>query len=69
MEMAGRHRGMEESIHIVKTVIVPAKELRRVQTINYAKTKLAFPVPNQLPRPPTKRVRSTYTATRPNTMF
>jgi hypothetical protein len=69
MEMAGRHRGMEESIHIAKTVVVPTKDLRRTQSITYSKAKLAFPVPNQLPRPPTKAIRSTYTATRPNTMF
>merc|ERR1712100_393249 len=64
-EMAGRHSARAESIHIIKTVVLPAKSLRRPQILQYAKTNTKFPKFTTIKRAPTAQHKNLYTATRP----
>jgi len=65
MEMSGKHRAPHESIQIIKTTIVPSNEVVREATRTYVKTALKFPRVKPLKRAPTKALRSTFKANRP----
>merc|ERR1711934_1255164 len=64
-EMAGRHSARAESIHVIKTVILPDKSLRRPQVLQYAKTSLKFPKFTTNKRAPTAQHKNDFTASRP----
>merc|ERR1712093_525139 len=65
-EMAGRHRGLSESITIMKTAIIPASKVRRDHVKQMLNSKLKFPVIRKLPFAE-KKLRSTFSAKRPIT--
>ena len=60
-EMASRHRVRSPCIQIIKTATVPAKLCKRENT------KLKFPLILRKIRPPSRKLKTTYKATRPNT--
>lgn len=64
-EMAGKHSGRADTIHIIKTMIVPKKDLVRAKTILYSETSLRFPKITETKRAPTAAHRSDFTASRP----
>jgi len=64
-EMAGRHSARAESIHIIKTIILPDKSLRRPQILQYAKVGLRFPKFTTVKRAPTAAHKASFTAARP----
>lgn len=65
MEMSGRHRAPHESIQIVKTSIVQAKDARREHSRVYSKVSVKFPKVKPIKRPPTKSLKTTFKASRP----
>lgn len=64
-EVAGRHSGRAESIHIIKTLVVQRNEIKRAAPYEYAKTNLKFPKMSFIKRAPTAAHKSTFTAKRP----
>lgn len=68
-EMAGRHRARFRSIQIIRTGVVTAKDAKRTHTMQYHNSKIKFPLPHRIQRPPTKSLRGVYKAVRPNTYF
>jgi large subunit ribosomal protein L18Ae len=64
-EMSGRHSARSETIHIIKTVIVPDAELKRAACIQFAQKSARFPKITQIKRAPTAAHQATFTASRP----
>lgn len=63
-EISGRHSGRHECLHIIKTVEVDTKDLKRPAVQQYA-SGTKFPKLTQIKRPPTAAHKSTFVATRP----
>ena len=66
-EMASRHRVRSACIQIIKTAIVPAKLCKRENTKQFHDSKIKFPLILRKIRPPSRKLKTTYKATRPNT--
>ncbi|KAH7292981.1 hypothetical protein KP509_28G006400 [Ceratopteris richardii] len=74
-EMASRHRVRAPCIQIIKTATVPAKLCKRDNTKqfhekseeNKSPEKIKFPLIFRKIRPPTRKLKTTYKASRPNT--
>jgi len=64
-EMAGRHSARGETIHIIKTSVVPDGEVLRAATTQYCKRNLRFPKMTTIKRAPTPAQFATFKATRP----
>ncbi|KAL1347860.1 hypothetical protein AAHE18_07G036900 [Arachis hypogaea] len=65
-EMASRHRVRFPCIQIIKTATVPAKMCKRESTKQFHNSKIKFPLVFKKVRPPTRKLKTTYKATRPN---
>ncbi|KAG6423743.1 hypothetical protein SASPL_114146 [Salvia splendens] len=65
-EMASRHRVRHHCIQIIKTATVPAKLCKRESTKQFHNSKIKFPLMYRKVRPPTRKLKTTYKATRPN---
>ncbi len=71
-EMAGRHRTRPRSIQIIRTATVAAKDLRRVNGMQFAKAKVKFPLPHRVAsgkRGQKALSSSTYSTVRPTTFL
>lgn len=71
-EMAGRHRTRPRSIQIIRTAVVAASDLRRVNGMQYAKAGVKFPLPHRVTsgKRGQKALSSrTFTTVRPTTFF
>lgn len=64
-EMAGRHSARGESIHIIKTVVVPDNKVQREQTKQYVKRSTTYPKIAHGKRAPTPAHHAVFTASRP----
>merc|ERR1712032_495172 len=64
-ELAGRHSARADSVHIIKTVIQPDKDVLRDQIRQYTKTSLRYPKFTIAKRAPTASHKNLFTATRP----
>jgi large subunit ribosomal protein L18Ae len=65
-EMAGRHGGRSETIQIIKTKVVPTKDVVRAGIIQYTAADLKYPKINENgKRAPTRAHFSTFHASRP----
>jgi large subunit ribosomal protein L18Ae len=65
-EMASRHRVRFPCIQIIKTATIPAKLCKRESTKQFHNSKIKFPLVFKKVRPPTRRLKTTYKASRPN---
>ncbi|KAL4366765.1 hypothetical protein GQ457_05G005190 [Hibiscus cannabinus] len=65
-EMASRHRVRFPCIQIIKTATIPAKLCKRDNTKQFHNSKIKFPLVVKKVRPPTRKLKTTYKATRPN---
>ncbi|XP_041023994.1 60S ribosomal protein L18a isoform X2 [Juglans microcarpa x Juglans regia] len=65
-EMASRHRVRFPCIQIIKTATVPAKLCKRESTKQFHNSKIKFPLVFKKVRPPTRKLKTTYKASRPN---
>ncbi|XP_047172652.1 aspartic proteinase nepenthesin-1-like [Vigna umbellata] len=65
-EMASRHRVRHPCIQIIKTATMPAKLCKRESTKQFHNSKIKFPLVFKKVRPPTRRLKTTYKASRPN---
>ncbi|KAL2494547.1 60S ribosomal protein L18a-2 [Forsythia ovata] len=65
-EMASRHRVRHHCIQIIKTATIPAKLCKRESTKQFHNSKIKFPLVFRKVRPPTRKLKTTYKATRPN---
>ncbi|KAF4364065.1 hypothetical protein F8388_016724 [Cannabis sativa] len=65
-EMASRHRVRFPCIQIIKTATIPAKLCKREITKQFHNSKIKFPLVFKKVRPPTRKLKTTYKATRPN---
>lgn len=65
-EMASRHRVRFPCIQIIKTATIPAKLCKRESTKQFHNSKIKFPLVFKKIRPPTRKLKTTYKASRPN---
>ncbi|KAK1302480.1 60S ribosomal protein L18a [Acorus calamus] len=65
-EMASRHRVRSPCIQIIKTATIPAKLCKRESTKQFHDSKIKFPLVFKKVRPPTRKLKTTYKASRPN---
>ncbi|KAG5589857.1 hypothetical protein H5410_040371 [Solanum commersonii] len=65
-EMASRHRVRHHCIQIIKTATIPAKLCKRESTKQFHDSKIKFPLVFKKVRPPTRKLKTTYKATKPN---
>jgi large subunit ribosomal protein L18Ae len=71
-EMAGRHRTRPRSIQIIRTATVAAKDLRRLNPMQFAKAGVKFPLPHRVAfgkRGQKALTSRTYSTVRPTTCF
>lgn len=65
-ELASRHRVRKSCIQIIKTAIISAKEAKKTRTTQFLSDSIRFPQPNDcIPRPSSRRFRTTFSAVRP----
>ncbi|CAL9116154.1 unnamed protein product [Musa textilis] len=65
-EMASRHRVRCHCIQIIKTATIPSKLCKREGTKQFHDSKIKFALVFKKVRPPTRKLRTTYKASRPN---
>ncbi|KAL6549103.1 60S ribosomal protein L18a-2 [Orobanche hederae] len=65
-DMVSRHRVRHHCIQIIKTATVPAKLCKRESTKQFHNSKIKFPLMIRKVRPPSRKLKTTYKATRPN---
>ena len=65
-EMASRHRVRSPCIQIIKTATIPAKLCKRESTKQFHNSKIKFPLVYKKVRPPTRKLKTTYKAKKPN---
>nr|GLL19721.1 60S ribosomal protein L18a-2 [Ipomoea trifida] len=65
-EMASRHRVRHHCIQIIKTATVPAKLCKRESTKQFHNSKIKFPLVFKKVRPPSRKLKTTYKASKPN---
>merc|ERR1712226_1579767 len=65
-EMAGRHRGLAQSVQIIKTAELKDSECRRAHVIQMQKADLKFPVGRKMRVLPVKH-KNTFLSYRPTT--
>ncbi|KAB2057427.1 60S ribosomal L18a [Gossypium arboreum] len=65
-EMASRHRVRFPCIQIIKTATIPAKLCKRDSTKQFHNSKIKFPLVFKKVRPPTRKLKTTYKASKPN---
>uniref|UniRef100_U7DTT5 60S ribosomal protein L18a n=2 Tax=Populus TaxID=3689 RepID=U7DTT5_POPTR len=65
-EMASRHRVRFPCIQIIKTATIPAKLCKRESTKQFHNSKIKFPLVFKKVRPPSRKLKTTYKASRPN---
>ncbi|XP_028754919.1 60S ribosomal protein L18a [Neltuma alba] len=65
-EMASRHRVRSPCIQIIKTATVAAKLCKRESTKQFHNSKIKFPLVYRKVRPPTRKLKTTYKAKKPN---
>lgn len=65
-EMASRHRVRFPCIQIIKTATIPAKLCKRESTKQFHNSKIKFPLMFRKVRPPTRKLKTTYKASKPN---
>eukprot|EP00957_Ditylum_brightwellii_P023054 1739260-Ditylum_brightwellii.AAC.1 len=70
--MAGRHRTRPRSIQIIRTATLQAKDLKRVNGMQFAKRNVKFPLPHRVTsgkRDQKALSDRTFTTVRPTTHF
>ncbi|KAE8686555.1 60S ribosomal protein L18a [Hibiscus syriacus] len=65
-EMASRRRVRFPCIKIIKIAIISAKLCKRDNTKQFHNSKIKFPLVVKKVRPPTRKLKTTYKASRPN---
>ncbi|XP_074272431.1 large ribosomal subunit protein eL20y-like [Silene latifolia] len=65
-EMASRHRVRAPCIQIIKTATVPDELCKRENTKQFQGDKIKFPLVFRKVRPPTRKLKTTYKASKPN---
>ncbi|KAK9056027.1 hypothetical protein SSX86_027114 [Deinandra increscens subsp. villosa] len=65
-EMASRHRVRHHCIQVIKTATIPAKLCKRESTKQFHNSKIKFPLVFKKVRPPSRKLKTTYKASRPN---
>ncbi|KAE8668316.1 60S ribosomal protein L18a [Hibiscus syriacus] len=65
-KMASRHRVRFPCIQIIKIVTIPAKLCKRDNSKQFHNSKIKFPLVVKKVRPPTRKLKTTYKASRPN---
>jgi large subunit ribosomal protein L18Ae len=71
-EMAGRHRTRPRSIQIIRTATVASKDVKRVNTLQFAARNVKFPLPHRVDsakRGMKALSDTTFAASRPTTFF
>ena len=66
IEMASRHRVRFPCIQIIKTATIPAKLCKRESSKQFHNSKIKFPLVYKKIRPPSRKLKTTYKASRPN---
>eukprot|EP00244_Chara_vulgaris_P014977 TRINITY_DN97_c0_g1_i2.p1 TRINITY_DN97_c0_g1~~TRINITY_DN97_c0_g1_i2.p1 ORF type:complete len:179 (+),score=40.67 TRINITY_DN97_c0_g1_i2:268-804(+) len=64
-EMASRHRVRFPCIQIIKTATIPPRLCRRDNTKQFHDRRIRFPLTFKKIRPPTRKLKTTYKATKP----
>ena len=67
MDMAGNHRVDPHTIHILRTAtLTKAADIRRANSLQMRDSQIKFPVVKTLPRPASRKFKTTFKANRPN---
>jgi len=67
-EMASRHRARRSSIQIIRTAVVPVKDCKRPNTVQFHNSQIKFRLLHRIPRQDKKHA-STFRAFAPSTFF
>ena len=65
MDMAGRHKARADTIHIVRTAVIPTNKLRRADTKTFSQGAVKFPILNKISRAPIRKFKKIAYARRP----
>ncbi|KAF7151274.1 hypothetical protein RHSIM_Rhsim02G0143800 [Rhododendron simsii] len=65
-EMASLHMVRHHCIQIIKIATVPAKLCKRESTKQFHNSKIKFPLVYKKVRPPSRKLKTNYKASRPN---
>mmetsp|Transcript_37944 Transcript_37944/g.87458 ORF Transcript_37944/g.87458 Transcript_37944/m.87458 type:complete len:180 (-) Transcript_37944:432-971(-) len=68
-EMAGRHRARPRSVQIIRTAQITDEEVKRPNVRQFVGGAVKFPLPHRIVRAPSKKLRTTFKASRPDTHF
>ena len=68
MDMAGRHRARADTIHVVRTAVIPPSKAKRHGTKIFTDNNPKFPLLNKISRAPIKKYKTFVHAKRP-TLF
>jgi len=68
-EMAGRHRARPRSVQIIRTAQITDDEVKRPNVRQFVGSAVKFPLPHRIVRAPSKKLRTTFKASRPDTHF
>lgn len=68
-EMAGRHRARPRSVQIIRTAQITDDEVKRPNVSQFVGGAVKFPLPHRIVRAPSKKLRTTFKASRPDTHF
>lgn len=63
--MAGRHKARQDTIHIVRTAVIPTDKLRRAESKMFSQGAVKFPLLSKISRPPIKKFKKSVYARRP----
>lgn len=66
-EMSGRHRARNRSIQVIKAMEIKSSDVTRPSLAQFIDSKITFPLPHRVPRPSSKKYRTTFKAQRPST--
>ena len=68
-DLASRHRARKSSVQIVRTAVVPAKDVKRANIQQFLNNQIKFRLMHRIPRPESKEFRKTFKATKPCSFF
>lgn len=68
-DLASRHRARKSSVQIVRTAVVPAKDVKRANIQQFLNNAIKFRLMHRIPRPESKEFRKTFKAQKPCSFF
>ena len=67
MEMSGNHRANHDTIHIIRTIVISGKDVRRRKPQQFMDSKIKFPIIKTIQRHAIRKHKRVFARNRPNT--